>query len=161
MKITLTMGKMMALPVKLRDVVDQMDVAGDEITAYINRRDGELVILVEGEFSLDDDESGAEWQQEAKKLDERVSTDDDFIGLPDQYEINEYAIMEQFCESLEDQRKQESLLAAIQGRGAFRRFKDMVYAQAIEEDWFAFKNVAIKRIAAEFLDHENIPYTDD
>ena len=33
----------MPLPVKLKDVVNEMDVLGDEWTAYLNRKTGELI----------------------------------------------------------------------------------------------------------------------
>lgn len=41
----------MALPVKLRAVVDQIEMAGDEMTAYINRKTGDLITLTDEDLS--------------------------------------------------------------------------------------------------------------
>jgi hypothetical protein len=46
-----------------------------------------------------------------------------YLELPNKYDVNEYEIMEEFCLTVSDQRKQDSLLRAIKGKGAFRRFK--------------------------------------
>ena len=39
----------MPLPVKLRDVVDEMEIQSDEWKAYINRKTGELISISEEE----------------------------------------------------------------------------------------------------------------
>ena len=49
---------------------------------------------------------------------------EDYIPLPGQYDINEYRIMEEFIYELPAGKNQDVLARTIQGRGAFRRFKD-------------------------------------
>ena len=44
---------------------------------------------------------------------------DRYIALPDRFEINDYHMMQVFAYEHD-----ERLVSAIQGRGAFRRFKD-------------------------------------
>ena len=44
----------MPLPVKLKDVVNEMDVLGDEWTAYLNRKTGELFTITEEEAEAED-----------------------------------------------------------------------------------------------------------
>ena len=155
----------MAMPVTLQDVIEALECAGDEITAYINHRTGEVIILSNEDISSvedSDDENFTvpEWQAEMVELAEKVLSDDDFIELPGRFDIHEYAIMERFCWSLEDERMQETLLRAISGRGAFRRFKDLIFGMGIARDWFAFRDEAFKRTAVDFLESRQISYTD-
>ncbi len=154
----------MAKDVNLPDVVDMVTLAGDEAKAYVNRRDGELVMIMEEYLSIAedglDDTDRPEWEREAIADARRVLDDGDFVALPDQYDIHEYAIMEQFCHTVEDERMREKLLMAIKGKGAFRRFKDTVFREGIEKDWFAYKDAEISKIVADFLDSENIAYQD-
>lgn len=57
---------------------------------------------------------------------------DRFIRLLGQYEIHEYRMMEDFIDALDNQKLQTELYRAIQGRSAFRRFKDKIYYEGIE-----------------------------
>ncbi|MGD9163869.1 MAG: UPF0158 family protein [Chromatiales bacterium] len=153
-------------PVSLKAVVEEMDVFGDEMTAYINRKTGEL-------FTLDDEvaryvEEGEEesdfipdWQQEILPKVKEVMESDDFVPLPDKFEIHEYSIMERFCHAAEDDDLRDTLLNAIRGRGAFRHFKDAIQRQGIQDSWYSYRNDALKRIAADFLEGEGIAFVDD
>ncbi len=51
-----------------------------------------------------------------------VESFDKYASLPTSFDIHEYDMMERFCYSLSDQKKQDILLNAIRGKGAFRRF---------------------------------------
>ena len=146
----------MPLPVNLRDVADQMGAAPDNWITYVNRKTGEVVMLPEDEFATDIGPEFDEMLAEARAVEES----EDFIALPDKYEIHEYAIMERFCYSLDDERLGAELIRAIKGRGAFRRFKDRIYREGIEQDWYAFRMAALKMIAADFLEAEGIPFVD-
>ncbi len=149
--------------VSLRDVVDTMDSAGDGMTGYIHVKTGELASLTDEEMSLAEEfdalpDDYPDWQEDGYLLARRVLADDDFVGLPDQYSINEYSIMERFCDTVDDKHIREKLFLAIAGRGAFRRFKDTVAGDGIREEWFDFKNRAFEKIAVDFLESLNIPY---
>ena len=69
--------------------------------------------------------------------------------------------MERFCYSLDDERLKNVLLRAIAGKGAFRYFKDRVFDEGVREDWFAFRDAALKRIAADFLESRGIAFIDE
>lgn len=146
----------MPLPVNLREAADLMGAAPDNWTAYVNRKTGEVVMLPEDEFALDIGPEFDEMLAEARAVEES----EDFVALPDKYEIHEYAIMERFCYSLDDERLGDRLARAIQGRGAFRRFKDQIHRDGIEQDWYAYREAALKKIAADFLEAEGIAFVD-
>jgi hypothetical protein len=63
--------------------------------------------------------------------------------------VNEYEIMENFCLTVSDQRKRESLLRAIRSKGAFRRFKDKLSDFEMEEQWYSYRDDCFKQIAIE------------
>ena len=144
--LTLLLGGMeMTLPVSLQSVVDEMDVMDDGWVAYINARTGQLVTISE----YDREES-----TEALQAEESA----DFILLPSKFDINEYSIIERFCESISDPVLQQELRSAIHGGGAFRRFKDAIRRSRSEDAWYAFRQAAMESIAASFLDTNGISY---
>ena len=157
----------MALPVSLREFIDAMKEQSEMIANYIhlktgdlefiNELDEDLVMGLESGFHTDLDENDKACIEVVKK----VKSDEDFISLPSQFEINDYRIMEDFIESLNDESKQEELYRAIRGRGAFRRFKDRIIDLEVREAWFAFEDKAYKKKAIEFLESHDIPYKDD
>ena len=71
--------------------------------------------------------------------------------------IHEYDIMESFVNTLSGPAN-EKLAHAIQGRGAFRRFKDIVYDLDIDQQWYDYQANAYKRIAARWCDENDIDY---
>ncbi|MCU7920899.1 MAG: hypothetical protein KZQ95_21460 [Candidatus Thiodiazotropha sp. (ex Epidulcina cf. delphinae)] len=153
-------------PVSLQRVVNEMDVLDDEMTAYISKQTGELFTISDEEARLieDGEESGAfvpDWQVESLPKIKEILESDDFVALPDKFEIHEYSIMERFCLSIEDDDLRGELLHDIRGRGAFRCFKSTIRREGIQDDWHSYRNDALKRVAADFLEEEGIPYIDD
>ncbi|GMR07711.1 MAG: UPF0158 family protein [Gammaproteobacteria bacterium] len=153
-------------PVSLKAVVNEMDVISDEVTAYINTKTGELCAVSEEEANIieegkEDDEFIPDWQKEILPKVREVLESDDFVALPDQFEIHEYSIMERYCLSLSDEGLQDELLRAIRGSGAFRRFKDAIHRKEIQDDWCRFRSEAFKSIASDFLESEGIAFVDD
>lgn len=150
-------------PVSLQSVVNEMDVLSNEVTAYINKKTGELYSVSEEEASIveqgnEEDEFIPEWQRETLPKVREVLESGDYVALPDQFEIHEYEIMERFCLSLSDEGLQDELLHDIRGSGAFRRFKDAIQHKGIQDDWYRFRDQALKRIAVDFLESEGIPW---
>jgi hypothetical protein len=155
----------MALPVNLLAVVDQMDVISDEVTAYINRKNGELVTFTAEDISLaeeeDDNYSVPEWQREIVDKAKQALSNDDYLELPDKFEMDEYGIMERYSYAIEDEQVRDALLKAIKGKGAFRRFKDKVHEKGIDKNWHQFRTNAFKQIAADFLLSQGIAFVDE
>lgn len=152
----------MPLPVKLKDVVGELSATPEGWRVYINRRTGEIATIPEDELAAGiargDDDFVQDWQKDLPADIEGFEGSEDFVLLPDSFEIHEYSIMEDFCHSLGDDRLRDDLLGAIVGKGAFRRFKDMIRRRGIEEDWWSYRDAAIGRIAAAFLEEEGIPF---
>jgi hypothetical protein len=154
----------MPLPVKFNDVIEALEEAGEEHTHYLDKRTGEIVMITNQEMeAAEEDELVSEypdWQRESiLKAREITNSDEIFIALPDQSDIHEYKIMEDFCLEFEDRRTGEDLHRLIKGSGAFRRFKDAIYSKGVEKAWFQFRQMEFERIAIEWLEEEGIPYT--
>jgi len=64
-----------------------------------------------------------------------------------------YRDMAEFAEGISDERAAGSLLRAIQGKGAFRRFKDRMHEDYLDllPAWHAFQSSRAKRRAIEWL----------
>jgi hypothetical protein len=155
----------MPIPVKLRDVVDQMDMLSDEASAYLNRVNGEIVFVPEGDRSPgeneDDWDDMSDIENEESADIEEVLKSDDYIALPGKYEIHEWSIMEEFAHSVDDEEASDELLTALHGRGAFRYFKDTVRGLGIQQDWYDFRDEAFKEIARDWLVAHDIPFVED
>src|SRR3989304_9280873 len=114
--------------VSLQAVVQEMDVFSDEEHAYLNQRTGELVTIRNEDIGIlergDVIEAYPEWQHGLIRKTQEVLDSEDYLRLPSKFDIHEYAIMERFCYSVEDEELSNELLDQIRGSGAFRRFKD-------------------------------------
>jgi hypothetical protein len=153
----------MPLPVSLQAVVDELDTVSDETSAYIHRETGELYTLTSEDMHYaegdDDEEDVPDWQQESRAKAKEILGGDAWLSLPSKFDINEWEIMRDFAQSQADDRLAERLLRAIQGKGAFRYFKDVLIEEGIRDAWFDFRQRAFEQIAEEFLTQAKIPFT--
>lgn len=81
-----------------------------------------------------------------------------FIEALPSYEA--YADMREFVAQVPERRAADLLARAIEGRGAFRRFKDTLFEfPNLRQSWFAFHDVRMRRRAVEWL--ESVGLVDD
>lgn len=65
--------------------------------------------------------------------------------------------MQDFVYSIEDDRLRDRLARAIQGRGAFGRFKNITSQNdALKAEWFAFKEARLLKRVENWLELEEI-----
>ena len=152
--------------IKISDVIDNMECISDDDRCYFHVQTqtfyspiNECLGIAE-EYEEDDDLSGyPEWEREGiLEAVEFLEHEDEYIALPNQFDINEYEIMEDFCGNLDNQRIRNDLLNAIAGRGAFRRFKDTIIQYNIEKQWYSFRDMAYKNIAIQWCEENDIEY---
>ncbi len=151
----------MALPVLLTDVASELEALSQGMKAYIHRETGELLSLTSEELSFfEEGEEGEDlgWDEEMLTKLREVFESDRWLELPDPFDIHEWEIMRDFAGTLQDGGRRAEVLRALNGRGAFRRFKDTVYDLGIQEDWFAFRRQAFEEIVRVALDEAGIPY---
>ncbi len=155
----------MGLPVKLSEIMEAIEFQTEESTAYLNKEPGEIVTISEEEFQAAEDEDSPEnypeWQQDNIKIAmEILDNEEKFLTLPTKHDIHEYLIMETFCLSIRNRVISEALSSAIKGKGSFHGFKDNVQRFKIADEWYKFREEAIKQIAIEWCRSKHIEYVD-
>ena len=88
----------------------------------------------------------------------RIASNDRLIPLPTKFDVHEWEIMHDFSRSVGPDEIREDLLRATHGAGAFRNFKDTVRRLGIESAWFAFRADALRRIAIEWCEENQIAW---
>jgi len=145
--------------VKLADLMEALDFQFDEQETLINITTGEIFFLRNEVLSIVENEETdyPEWMDlEIEQTKEYLKDPDNFIPAPDKDEVGEYGIMEQFAVSQENQGQKEKLLIALQGKGAFRRFKGTINFLGIEKQWYAFRDEKFKNFALEWCEFNDI-----
>ena len=128
----------------LNEAAESFEMINSDNQLFYNIETGEFDVYIDPIFSgIEDDEKFEE---------------DYWVTAPNQRDLDEYRIMEDFAESVSDLRKNELLYVALQGRGAFRRFKDTLYLVELVDEWYAFKHRAFVEIAKEWCETKGIPY---
>ena len=83
-----------------------------------------------------------------------------FLGFQQKFEIHEYNIMEEFIQTLKGE-DADKLEQVIQGRGAFRRFKDMVNRRGITKQWYDFQADYYRNLAIAWCQEHGIEYVEN
>lgn len=153
----------MKKPVKLEAVLEALELQSDAIKYFLDRRTG-IVTTVLSEY-LWPIERGEEfpnlneWQR--KELELAMDIEENFhhyATLPEEFEINDYQIMEDFCFCTKNRENREKLLDAIAGKGAFRRFRTAISSLGMEDEWYQFRTERYRQIAIEWCESNNIEY---
>ena len=154
----------MAITVKLDDIIEGIEFQSDEVTSYLNKKTGKVVTITDQEFGAAEDDEPLEdfpdWEHENIKTAKEILETDDYISLPSKFDVHEYAIMERFCLSITDDEIRDIMYGSIKGRGAFRRFKDNIHRFDLADDWYKYRDEAIKQIAVGWCEKNNIEFTD-
>ncbi len=168
---------MQKLKIKRVDFELAFELNSYETTAYLDTNTGEMVFvetyavnqleeLLTNEESLDDilatlqaqtglSETDREQLMDAARVE--ADTVNRYRMLPQQDSRDGYWDMQEYIESLEDEHLRELLEVAIQGSGAFRRFKDTIsrFPEA-QENWFKFRDKREQRQRLDWLESEDI-----
>lgn len=155
--------------VKLSDLMTALEMDMEEYQNYIDRRTGELVTVESRILSaLEDGEEGelehlADWQKEELEIAREIVKDDGsrFLVGPDKFDFHEYRQMERFIQSLTDENAANQLWRSIKGRGAFRYFKDTLHRLGLQDQWYEFRDEAMRRFVVDWAKENGVSYVDD
>src|SRR5215475_5455806 len=152
------------LRVKLSDLIEGMDFQSDERSSFLNLTTGEVVAITDEELRAAENDEPLEdfpdWQHDAIRIAKDTMETNHYLPLPDRFEIHEYSIMERFCLSVDDEDMRDDLCDAIRGRGAFRRFKDRIQLYGLAEEWYRYRDAALREIAMAWCEAHGIAYTE-
>jgi hypothetical protein len=152
------------ITVSLLDLEDGFTNNFEELTYYLDVHTGKVVLVTESDRDIlddawenlaDDTMLGEEllrqylqeanlpaWQVESalEAWPVEMDADDRFRPIPKQTSWEGYSDMEAFIESLGESHLADLLAVAIRGKGAFRRFKDVLDDYPAERQaWFSFE----------------------
>ena len=113
----------------------------------MNTATGEFVALSDGSYVEPD-----------VALAEEIEISDDYIRLPNQHEIYEYNIMENFALATPDADKRNKLFCVLNGRKPFRNFKDTINYLGLDDEYYAFRFLAHVDIAKKWCEENDIAY---
>ncbi|MCX7425810.1 MAG: hypothetical protein NTW96_09360 [Planctomycetia bacterium] len=119
----------MPATVKLSAIVDALDMIMEEWSTYLDKRTGEVHSLPDEAFQCVENAQDAEeepsrayadWEREdIDRARDILDNDDQYVALPDKFEIHEWAIMAEFSQRYPDDAISNELSRVIRGSGAF------------------------------------------
>lgn len=155
----------MKATVSIVDIVEALQTTSEETQFYLSVNTGEVILKSEAELlSSESDEFADEysdWKDDMQENTEAIMESEEFIPLPDQHEINEFEIMVDFCNLLEDQDRRNSLSAILHGKGDFNNFQLLLQQYGLMEQWEQFQEDSYRQIAINWCEINDIPYVDD
>ena len=131
----------------LKKAAEEFEMISFETHLYFNKKTGEF------DFYSD--------FMDSEMVDAEMFEEDCWIAAPSPHDIDEYNIMVRFTETVTNPRINELLCVALEGRGAFRRFKDTLHRVGLVDEWFAFKRDAYIDIARVWCEENGIPYENE
>jgi hypothetical protein len=113
------------------------------VRAYLERATGNLLTI-----------SGESDPEERQRV---VASPDLFLAVEPVASREQYRMMERFIETVVHEPLKQKLADSIVGKGAFRRFKDVVARYPTERKrWFAFRDVLLHQYILDWLAAERI-----
>jgi len=149
----------MAAPVSIKEVVDALDGAMDEMSSYVNRETGQVITVSHEDLHLAEEDpvpDMPDWQRDAVAEARSVLESDDWLELPNKVDIHEWQIMDNFGRSLASDSDRATVADALHGSGAFRRFETAIRRMGLEAAWFEYKAAALETMARDWLERNGL-----
>jgi hypothetical protein len=126
-----TGGNLREIPVDWEALEDAFENNAPEVHSYLHLPSGEVLRVVDGIADPD--------------MHSRISGDSQYLRIESVSSREQYRWMERFIQMVDEAPLRNALGQAIDGKGAFRRFKDVLMSQAPErERWFAFRSERLR-----------------
>jgi hypothetical protein len=131
-------GPLRDVPVDWEALEDAFENNAPEVHSYLHLTTGEVLRVVDGV---------ADPQMHA-----RISADPNYLRIDPVSSREQYRWMERFIPMVDDAELRGKLAHAIDGKGAFRRFKDVLMTYAADrERWFAFRSERLRTFMEAWL----------
>jgi hypothetical protein len=120
-----------SVPVDWEALEDAFENNAPEVHSYLHLQTGEVLRIVDGV---------ADPQMHA-----RIAADSTYLRIDPVSSREQYRWMERYIPMVEDVELRAKLAVSIDGKGAFRRFKDVLMSYGTErERWFAFRSERLR-----------------
>lgn len=152
---------MKELEIDFQDIECAMEFQSGEMTHYLDKQTGEIILLTDGRLDYPEEKNLddlRDWEREEVELARKIENNwENYIEVENISGREGYRIMVGFAHTVKDENFQEKLFIALDGRGAFRRFKDVLFLNEDERQrFFKYKSESIKQIAEDWLEFEDI-----
>lgn len=136
---------MRIIPIRWQELETAFERNAPETESYLDAHTGEVITLVEG-------------HPETADLRARViAGGDNYIKVEPASSREQYRWMERFVATVTDEALRERLVIAIDGKGAFRRFKDVLLNYPAErERWFTYRGGLLHWNIQQWLEREHL-----
>ncbi len=129
--IEIATGPQREIPVDWEALEDAFENNAPEVHSYLHLGTGEVLRVVDG---IADPEMHA-----------RIASDSEYVRVEPVSSREQYRWMERFIPMVENEELNQKLMRAIDGKGAFRRFKDVLMGYVQErEQWFVFRSERLR-----------------
>ena len=119
------------IPIEWEALEDAFENNAPEVHSYLHLLTGEVLRVVDG---IADPDTHA-----------RISGSSTYLAIQPVSSREQYRWMERFIPMVDDAELRDGLVHAIDGKGAFRRFKDVLMDVAeTRERWFAFRSERLR-----------------
>lgn len=152
---------MKKLKVDLDEIALIMEMYDDfENITLFDTETGEIVnILRELMSALESDDEEAlrdlpDWEKELIKTAESIISNEGgrYVDIPRKPSFEAYNLMVEFASSVTNKHLKQKLDIALDGKGAFKRFKNVISDYPDEEKrWFTFKDKKLREEVVEWL----------
>ncbi len=154
---------------KLSELIEAFEFESEEMVTRFDRETRRPVHVERHIVSAfeegEEDELGdlADWQKEELEIAKAVAEDDGerFIALPDKLDFHEYRHMERFIGTVKSAQAAEELWRAIKGKGAFRYFKDTTSRLGLLDQWYQYRDAALKEHVMDWAEVNEVTVEDD
>jgi len=137
------MTELRKVPLAWESLEDAFENNAPQVHSYLQLESGEVLRLVDGTAD--------------PELVQRVAADPLYVPVAPVSSREQYRWMEHFIDTVEEEALTEALAASIDGKGAFRRFKDALMAYPVDrERWFKFRSERLRDCMNSWLDTHGI-----
>jgi hypothetical protein len=165
--------------VKLTAIAEALDDSMEDFSWYVDTVNGKTIVIENGasefvdmhtELLVDPDSSDAEIKEliEEDEWDSDYSVDElrELAGLSAGALIyieplssrEQYRIMEAFISTIDEERLRNLLYVAIEGSGAFRRFKDSLAVIGMLDEWYEYHDHVLLQRAVDWCKYQKLDY---
>jgi len=147
--------------ISLRDIIEALDLQSDELCSYLDPDSGEIITFNEEEANYarrGNWEKAPEWMRDFLPKIKRALEDERMLELPDRVHIDEWRMMQDFADELDNCHCRAELSNAARGAGAFRLFRRTVQRLGIEKEWYHYREQAMERVARDWLEENHLQY---
>lgn len=131
-------GPLREVPVDWEALEDAFENNAPEVHSYLHLATGEVLRVVDGVAD--------------PQMHVRIASDGTYLRVDPVSSREQYRWMERFIPMVEDDELRGKLTQAIDGKGAFRRFKDVLMNYATDrERWFAFRSERLRTFMEAWL----------